>query len=54
MTRGALYLAAIVGVPHLAVELERLRLSSEDDSLADARGLRPLILEAVEEVRRGN
>ncbi len=46
------YLGAVVGVAHLAAELERLGLASEDESLEDARQLRPMILEAVEAARR--
>jgi hypothetical protein len=47
-----LHVAAIVGVATLAWELERLGFSDSDDSLADARGMRTIILRAAEAVER--
>ncbi len=47
-----LYLACIVGDAALALELERLELSDQEDSLIDAQKLRPMLLDAVEEARR--
>jgi len=44
--------AAIVGVPELARELERLGLVTEDESLEEARALRPMILDAAEAARK--
>jgi hypothetical protein len=46
-----LHLAAIVGVAHLAGELEDLGLTDEEEILEDARLRRPLILEEVEKLR---
>jgi hypothetical protein len=48
-----LHLAAIVGDAHLAGELEDLGLADEEESLEDARLLRPMILEEVEKLREG-
>lgn len=46
-------LAAIVGRAHLAAELERVGISSEDDSLEDAVKLRPKVMAEVERARGG-
>ncbi len=46
-----LHVAAIVGVAHLAGELEDLGISDEEESLEDAWLLRPMILEEVERLR---
>ncbi len=45
--------AGIVGTAELALELERLGLSDEDDSLLDAARLRPVLLDAVQAAREG-
>lgn len=45
--------AAIVGVAHLARELKRLGASSEEDSLEDAKRLRPIMMAQVEALRNG-
>lgn len=47
----ALWCAALVSVRELAVTLERLGPADEDESLHEARRLRPRLLEAVEAVR---
>jgi len=52
-TAMQLYAAAVVGSPHLAVELERLGLSEPAESLQDARLLRRDLLEEVEKARKG-
>jgi hypothetical protein len=53
-----LYLASLAGDMELALQLERLGLSDEEDSLVDARRLRPVLFAsveaAVEEVRGGD
>jgi hypothetical protein len=46
-----LYVAAIVGNAHLAVELQRLGLCAPDDALRDAERLRGMLLETVEAAR---
>ncbi len=51
LDKEALGVAAIVGVATLAHELERLGLSDEQESLADARRLRPIVLALVEAAR---
>lgn len=48
----ALWLASMGGVAHLAYELEQQHLSSQEDSLTDARKLLPVIEKAVEDARR--
>ena len=48
---GRLYVAAIVGVPALASELEALGLSDADESLADATVMRPELLAEVERLK---
>jgi hypothetical protein len=45
--------AAVVGEAHLALELERLGLSEQLESLDDARRLRRRLLDEVEKARRG-
>lgn len=45
-------IAAVVGVPHLAHELEELGISGQEDSLDDARAIMPLVIDALEEARR--
>jgi len=47
-----LHLAAIVGVPCLASELEELGISDPDESLGDAQELRVMILQEVDNLRR--
>lgn len=47
-----LHVASIVGVAALAHELEELGISDPEESLDDARALRPMIFEEVEKVRR--
>jgi hypothetical protein len=42
-----LWMASLCGTPDLALELELLGLSSEEESLDDARSLRPMILDAM-------
>lgn len=39
-----LHAAAIVGIPELAVELERMEICDESDSLEAAKGLRPALV----------
>ncbi len=46
-----LYVAAIVGVAALALELRRLGLSEDGDELSDAKDLRTLILAEAEKSR---
>ena len=46
-----LYVAAVVGAPELAIELERLGISDPDESLQDARLLRKDLLETVARMR---
>ncbi len=51
-----IYLAATIGNVRLALEHEDLGLSDEEDSLTDARRLRPIVLaiaEAAIEAARG-
>jgi hypothetical protein len=48
-----LYTAAVVGAPHLAVQLERIGWSDHKDSLDDARRFRRDLLREVEKARRG-
>lgn len=48
-----LWMAALHGVPARAVELERLGLVVEAESLGEAVELRPLLLSAVEDARKG-
>ncbi len=51
-TASVLYVAAIVGSPYLAVELERLGWSEPADSLEDARRFRRDLLEEVEKAKK--
>lgn len=46
-----LHTAAIVGTPHLAWELESVGISDPESALADAQGLRPMILRVADIVR---
>jgi hypothetical protein len=48
-----LYSAAVVGVPHLALELEELGWCDPENSLQRARSFRRDLLGAVEKARRG-
>lgn len=48
----ALYVAAVVGAPYLALQLERLGISDPDESLQDARYMRRDLLETVERARK--
>ncbi len=48
-----LYTAAVVGAPHLAVQLERIGWSEPADALQDARLFRRDLLAEVEKARRG-
>lgn len=43
--------AAIVGTAMLAHEMELVGISDQDDSLDDARTLRPVVLRAIEDAR---
>ncbi len=50
----ALHAAAVVGAAALALELERLGFSNETDSLADAWGMRTVIVRAAaRKIERG-
>ncbi len=51
-TASVLYVAAIVGAPYLAVELERIGWSDHEDSLEDARRFRRDLLAEVERARK--
>ena len=51
-TASRLHVAAIVGVAALASELEEVGISGPDESLGDARALRPMIFDCVEQARR--
>ncbi len=45
----ALWFASLAGPSHVAHQLERLNLSSRDESLETARVMIPVILQAVED-----
>jgi len=47
-----LYVAAIVGAPYLAVELERIGWSEPADALQDARLFRRDLLREVEKAKK--
>lgn len=47
-----LIVAGIVGEAELALEFERLELSSEHDSLQDARELRPYVMAGIAAARK--
>ncbi len=49
-----LYTAAVVGAPHLAVQLERIGWSEPADALQDARLFRRDLLREVEKARKEN
>lgn len=48
-----LWLAALAGVPELALQLEKAGVVGENDSLGLARELRPLVFAGIEAGRNG-
>ena len=47
-----LWMAALHGASALALELERLGICNPDESLENAQGLRPVVLDAAEAARK--
>lgn len=49
-----LYLGALVGTAYLAHELEQMGIADEDDSLDEARWVRPFVLGLADRIKKTN